>query len=138
MERINLTQANTNSALLAKVTRESGQDISACYQCGKCTAGCLMAGAGDGGPRLVMRLLQFGLLDQVLSGKRFGFALLVALHGALPARDRCRESDGVVAPDGQTNRSAPAEPAVAALRIFLTCVSRHGRMHERCDGGPQY
>jgi len=91
-----------------------------------------MAGAGDGGPRLVMRLLQFGLLDQVLSGKAIW---LCAACGICTVRcpreiDVAKVMESLRRMARQTGQR-PAEPAVAAFEdLFLTCVSRHGRMHE--------
>lgn len=40
-----------------------------CYQCGKCTAGCPLAEGMDLMPREVIRYLQLGALDTVLSAK---------------------------------------------------------------------
>ncbi len=38
----------------------SGEQVQSCYQCGKCSAGCAMAGMMDLLPHQVMRLLQLG------------------------------------------------------------------------------
>lgn len=38
--------------------RETGVAVSHCYQCGKCTAGCALAGEMDVPPSYIMRLLQ--------------------------------------------------------------------------------
>ncbi|MCS7253182.1 MAG: 4Fe-4S dicluster domain-containing protein [Armatimonadota bacterium] len=50
----------------AEVERRSGQRISQCYQCGKCSSGCPMAFAMDIDPARIMRLIQLGLRDDVL------------------------------------------------------------------------
>jgi heterodisulfide reductase subunit C len=50
--------------LLAK-----GIDLSSCYQCGKCTAGCPMVFAMDYSPRQIVRLLQLGLVDTALRSR---------------------------------------------------------------------
>ncbi len=55
-----------DSAFRLSVEKESGQHISRCYQCGKCTAGCPLSYAMDLGPRRVMRALQLGLAEDVL------------------------------------------------------------------------
>ena len=42
------------------VARTTGQDLRACYQCGKCAAGCPVAAAMDLAPQQVIRALQLG------------------------------------------------------------------------------
>ncbi len=44
-------------------------DVRECYQCGNCTAGCPAAFTFDYTPNQVMRMLQVGLVDQVLDSK---------------------------------------------------------------------
>jgi heterodisulfide reductase subunit C len=41
------------------------QNVSACYQCGKCTAGCPVAYTMDLTPRRIMRALQLGIDDEI-------------------------------------------------------------------------
>ena len=38
--RMNLSQKKVRDPFVAKVEELSGQKILACYQCGKCSAGC--------------------------------------------------------------------------------------------------
>jgi len=45
----------------------SQQKISNCYQCGKCSAGCPVAYAMDYPPSMIMRMVQLGMHDQVMS-----------------------------------------------------------------------
>jgi heterodisulfide reductase subunit C len=42
----------------------TGQTLTACYQCGKCTAGC--PAEMDPPPSVIIRLLQLGLFDEAL------------------------------------------------------------------------
>jgi heterodisulfide reductase subunit C len=65
MEVVNLT-TSTNTDFIKEVERESGQKVSLCYQCGKCTAGCPFAFAFDYPPHQIMRLLQNGQKDTIL------------------------------------------------------------------------
>ena len=51
---------------LSYVQSHTGERITACYQCGKCSAGCPTAYAMDLTPRQVMRAIQLGLKDEVL------------------------------------------------------------------------
>ena len=45
----------------------SGQDLLACYQCGKCSAGCPMAKYMDILPNQMIRFAQLGLEEALLS-----------------------------------------------------------------------
>ncbi len=57
------------SELVEEVEELSGQKLSKCYLCGKCTAGCPMAASMDLLPHQVMRYLQLGMVDEVLKSK---------------------------------------------------------------------
>ena len=51
---------------LSFVQSNTGESITSCYQCGKCTAGCPTAYSMDITPRQVMRGIQLGLKDELL------------------------------------------------------------------------
>ena len=55
-----------DAASRQKVESRSGQTISACYQCEKCTNGCPVAFAMDIVPHRVMRMAHYGQLDPLL------------------------------------------------------------------------
>jgi heterodisulfide reductase subunit C len=48
------------AAFVKKVEELSGQNPYACYQCGKCSAGCLFAEHMDFLPNQILRLVQLG------------------------------------------------------------------------------
>ncbi len=48
------------SELINKVEEWSNQNIFACYQCGKCSAGCPLTESMDHLPNQIMKLLQMG------------------------------------------------------------------------------
>ena len=55
--------------LRAKVAELSEQDVLACYQCGKCAAGCPSIEAMDVPPTQVIRLVQLGQVEEALKTK---------------------------------------------------------------------
>jgi len=57
---LNLSQDGLAAPFVRKVEEISGQNLYACYQCGKCSAGCLFAGHMDALPNQVLRLVQLG------------------------------------------------------------------------------
>ncbi len=56
-------------SLAAEVMAQSGTDINRCYQCGSCANGCPFIKALDYPPNAVLRLLQFGMREEVLGCK---------------------------------------------------------------------
>ncbi len=60
-----------SSTLAAEVCRDSGQDLSACFQCKVCTSGCPLAGAMDLTPHAVVRALQLGREARLLRANSF-------------------------------------------------------------------
>lgn len=61
--------ADQAAAYRAKLLDRVQADVRDCYQCGNCTAGCPAAFTFDYMPNQVMRMLQVGLVDQVLDSK---------------------------------------------------------------------
>ena len=66
---IRLSHNDAQDALIRKVEEISGQNLMACYQCGKCSAGCPMVSSMDMLPNQVIRLVQLGQTDDVLDSK---------------------------------------------------------------------
>ena len=52
--------------LVRKVEELSGQNVFACYQCGKCSSGCPSVPYMELLPNQVLRLLQFGKVERIL------------------------------------------------------------------------
>lgn len=65
--RVELSRDRLRQDLLRRVEEISGQNVLACYQCGKCSAGCPAASAMDLLPSQVIRLVQLGLVEEAMS-----------------------------------------------------------------------
>jgi heterodisulfide reductase subunit C len=52
--------------LAAEVKRRSGTDLNLCYQCRTCANGCPFVAAMDHPPNALIRMIQYGLRQQVL------------------------------------------------------------------------
>ena len=68
-ETIVLSQDSTFDEFLSEIEELSGQNVMACYQCGKCSAGCPMVSLMDQLPSEVIRLVQLGQVQDVLDSK---------------------------------------------------------------------
>jgi heterodisulfide reductase subunit C len=66
---IKISKKNVKSNFVAKVEELSGQNLMACYQCGKCSAGCPAVSTMDILPNQIIRLAQLGLQDELSRSK---------------------------------------------------------------------
>lgn len=67
--RTEISIKNTKSKFLGKVKELSGESIYACYQCGKCSAGCPSISDMDISPSEIIHLVQLGEEKEVLNSK---------------------------------------------------------------------
>lgn len=115
-----------------KVEQWSGQKISACYQCEKCTNGCPVTFAMDIVPHKVMHLLQLGLVDEV---RRSDTIWVCASCETCTTRcpngiDITRVMDTM----RQLSQREGVKPSQKNFPIFhsafLSSIKKHGRVHE--------
>ncbi|MDO9229207.1 MAG: 4Fe-4S dicluster domain-containing protein [Syntrophales bacterium] len=66
---LNEAPSKTNNSFLEDVIKASNVNIQACYQCQKCSAGCPVVSAMDIMPNQVVRQIQYGRREKVLSSK---------------------------------------------------------------------
>ena len=66
---LRITSARAGSEFVAKIEKVSGQKLLACYQCGKCSAGCPMAAHMDVLPNQIIRMAQLGMQEQLLAAR---------------------------------------------------------------------
>lgn len=65
--RVKLSAAQLHGEWVRRIEEYSGESVSSCYQCGKCSAGCPAAFAMDVLPNQVIRLIQLGLVDDLMA-----------------------------------------------------------------------
>src|SRR4030043_949256 len=68
-----LSRKDFEKELIVKIEELSGQNIYACYQCGKCSAGCPLVEHMDILPHTIIRLIQLGCENEVLDSKTIWF-----------------------------------------------------------------
>jgi len=69
--RVQLARQRVHAAFVTRIEALSGQDILACYQCGKCSAGCPAVWQMDLLPSQVIRYIQLGFEDEVLRSEAY-------------------------------------------------------------------
>jgi len=115
-----------------EMRRLSGEDLSKCIQCGKCTAGCPIAPDMDVMPNQVMRYLQ---LNE--AGKALGAASIWVCASCTTCSVRCPEGIDVARVMNQARKLCvergyrPGEGRVPLFnRLFVDSIRRSGRVHE--------
>ncbi len=67
--RVRLKTGGDSGKFIDRIEELSGENVYACYQCGRCSAGCPVASEMDLLPNQIIRLVQMGQKDEVLSSK---------------------------------------------------------------------
>ena len=130
MNIINLTN-DFDADFVHRVEEESGQNVSQCYQCGNCTAGCPYTFAYDIPVSQIMRLLQAGQKKTVLSCKSIWLCATCE-----SCTTRCPNNIDVARIMDVLRHMARREGLAAIPHIktfwdsFLDSVRAHGRVFE--------
>jgi len=67
--RVRIKMEDKEKSFIRKVAERSAQNIYACYQCGRCSAGCPFAFEMDILPNQIIRLVQLGQEEEVSASK---------------------------------------------------------------------
>lgn len=67
--RTNISRNKSRDDFVKKIEEISGQNLLACYQCGKCSAGCPAVGEMDILPNQIIRYIQLGFKDELLESR---------------------------------------------------------------------
>jgi heterodisulfide reductase subunit C len=116
---------------------ESGERVSSCIQCGKCSGSCPAFSAMDLGPRRLMRAVQLGLREEALGSNTLWLCLF-----CMTCSSRCPMKIDVARVIETLRHQAikegirPAEKEIALFhRLFLAEVQALGRAYELGLGG---
>jgi len=66
---LRITSSRVGSSFVAQIEKVAGQKLLACYQCGKCSAGCPMAPHMDILPNQIIRMSQLGMQEQLQASR---------------------------------------------------------------------
>jgi heterodisulfide reductase subunit C2 len=118
-------------SFLKEMEEATGEKISTCYQCYKCTVGCPVVREMDVYPHRIIRQIILGEREKVLASKTFWTCLQCTTCSV-----RC-PNDIDIALVFDTLRKVAVREGKAAEKdtwlfdeFFLESVKRHGRLHE--------
>ena len=119
-------------ALRQRVKGLSGHNVSACFQCEKCTNGCPVSFAMDIVPHKIMRLVQLGLKDEVLRSDTIWLcASCETCSTRCPNGIDIAHIMDTLRQMSQREGIRAAQPDVPIFhKAFLASMKRHGRVHE--------
>ena len=128
-----ISQDVIKSPFLKTLQEDCGEKVSHCYQCGKCSAGCPIAFKMDYLPNQIMRMVQLGMEDQVLSSNTIWLCA-----SCLICTSRCPREIGIAEIMDYLRRRAykkqvvpPEETAMPLFnKIFLKNIESFGRLYE--------
>ncbi len=114
------------------VEQRSGKQLQQCYQCLRCSAGCPVAFAMDWAPNQIVRMIQLGLWDKVLSS-----TIIWICASCEACVTRCpNDVDLPVFMDSlkmmaiEERIKSKAKHIATFHRVFLGCIRMYGRLHE--------
>ncbi|MBP6940465.1 MAG: 4Fe-4S dicluster domain-containing protein [Syntrophorhabdaceae bacterium] len=116
---------------LREVEKATGENISACYQCYRCTAGCPVAADMDIYPHRIIRHIILGDRDRALGSKMIWTCLQCTTCSV-----RCPNDIDVARVFDALRKISAWEGKMAEKdvwrfdEIFLESVQRHGRLNE--------
>jgi heterodisulfide reductase subunit C len=120
------------SDFLEEAKKRSGEDLSLCYQCLKCTAGCPTAPYMDIRPNNIIRMIQMGMKREVLGSSAIWLCVSCETCGT-----RCpNEIDIGILMDALREMAieeeiSPKEKNIHILHeVFVQSIKRGGRVHE--------
>lgn len=120
-----------NLSFLKEIEDKSGEKISACYQCYKCTTGCPVARDMDIYPHRIIRHIILGDRERVLSSAAIWTCLQCTTCSV-----RCPNDIDIAGVFATLRKIAMAENRSAEkdtwafYQYFLDSVKKHGRLHE--------
>ncbi len=136
MKVITITETGEEETLdpgfVELVQQKSGKELRQCYHCLKCSAGCPISFAMDWAPNQIIRMVQLGLEERVLSSSTIWLCA-----SCETCTTRCpNEVDLPTIMDALKemairNGIRSQQDVIQTFhRVFLNCIREYGRTHE--------
>jgi heterodisulfide reductase subunit C2 len=121
-----------DNAFARQLKKETGEDVFQCFQCLKCSTGCPLANAMDILPHQLIKAMQLGLRQEVISSRTIWVcASCLTCSCRCPTEiDIARLMDGLRQMAYARQEGLGDELTPLFHRIFLNSVRRRGRVYE--------
>ncbi len=127
-----LTGAAVEKEFLSRVIEESGQNLLACLQCGKCSGGCPISSADVGGPRRLIAEILYGAKEQALRDPTWWYCVACGTcMTRCPVEINMYRVATALCEMAEHEEVTPSEPDIQLFEeLFLKSVERYGRAKE--------
>ena len=132
MSMININYNPSFSGFVLALSKESNQDVNACFQCRKCAVGCPIAFAMDLTPTQIIHAVRLGLENAVLNSKTIW--LCASCH---TCTTRCPQDVDIARVMDAARILAirrGVQPSIKSVRRFyytaVKNIERFGRLYE--------
>lgn len=121
----------TDLAFSEIIQRRSGEEVQSCFYCQKCTAGCPTAYMMDYKPAQLLRMIQLGQREKVLSSKAIWMCIGCEACGTrCPNQIRLAPVMDVLREMALQEGYAPETAIYSLHQSFLDSIRVWGRVHE--------
>ena len=121
----------TDLAFSELIQRLSGEEVQSCFYCQKCTAGCPTAYMMDYKPAQLLRMIQLGQREKVLSSKAIWMCIGCEACGTrCPNQIRLAPVMDVLREMALQEGYAPETAIYSLHQSFLDSIRMWGRVHE--------
>jgi len=130
------THQNHANTLKLQVEKSTGINVSHCYQCGKCTAGCPLNEEMDIMPNQILRMLQLelpGYEDKILSSLSIWLCLACdTCYSRCPQEVKLSQIMDFLRQESlrQNKVNPQAKDILKFHQAFLQSVKQNGKLHE--------
>lgn len=128
-----ISHETIKSSFLDRLEKDCAEKVSHCYQCGKCSAGCPVAYQMDYLPNQIIRMVQLGMEEQVLSSKAIWLcASCLTCTSRCPRKIDLAEIMDYLRRTAYKKRIFSMEEVKVPLfnKIFLKNIESFGRLYE--------
>jgi heterodisulfide reductase subunit C len=127
-----ITKQGTTGDLMKAVKRRAGVNLSACFQCRKCSIGCPVAGETESPPSEIIRRLQLGAGDELLQTDLIWTCLSCeTCYARCPNRiNFAAVIDALKSMAVEKGVAKPKGDAPLFNRSFLNTVKSYGRAYD--------
>ncbi len=115
-----------------QVIRGSGQNLTECLQCGKCSGGCPITSETVGGPRKLIAMVLCGMKEQALNDPTWWYCVSCGTCAArCPADINMYRVATTLCEMAEAEGIKPSEPDIHLFEeLFLDSVKKSGRVQE--------